>query len=157
MPTVQPYFSSTPNANPASAFSHFEVQACREYSILGDPTGVNEFVTVIHSPVPADPAEDEGAVGPVFYTVYGRLKTGGVEAIADRVSAEAAEGLIARLNGPPADVDWQDTVEAFASDYLGYLNNDDWALPDVDPLLDLLGPEARARLRAEHDTDDEEE
>jgi len=94
---------SVPNSNPNSAFSHFELRSVRKFLIPG--TDVTEIAVVLTE----DEATDEQlAVGPIFYTIYGRFNPDkrddgcarAAQAIADFNFLEGAKQFLVDLNGP---------------------------------------------------------
>lgn len=87
---MQAYFESRPNNNPVSAFSHFEIQSVRDYE---DVHG--RITETFH-----DGDDDENAAGDVYYSVYGRLITGGATCLTDCKSIEDAKTWLLDLNGP---------------------------------------------------------
>ena len=87
---MQAYFESFPNNNSVSAFSHFEIQSVRDFE---DVHG--RFTETFH-----DGDDDENTVGDVYYSVYGRFKTGGATCLHDCKSIEDAKAWLLTLNGP---------------------------------------------------------
>lgn len=97
-----PFALSVPNSNPNSAFSHFEILSVREEQQPGDDESHVEVLATDDQV-----AFDEYAVGPIFYTVYGRYdaekhpeRFGGVIAFSDFSTLQAAKDFLVDLNGP---------------------------------------------------------
>lgn len=102
MANQAPFFLSVPNSNPNSAFSHFELLSVREIQQPGfDDTEIEALQT-------QDAVDfDDYAVGPIFYTVYGRYDPekhpeafGGVIGFANFSTLDAAKKFLVELNGP---------------------------------------------------------
>jgi hypothetical protein len=91
--TSKEYFESFPNNNPVSAFSHFEIQSVRDYEHLVNGHS-GQFAETFQ-----DGDDEENAVGDVYYSVYGRFKTGGVTCLHDCESVEDAKTWLFNLNG----------------------------------------------------------
>ena len=102
MPDPAPFFLSVPNSNPISAFSHFELASVRE---IQQPGFDDTEIEALHTQEDVD--FDDYAVGPIFYTVYGRYDPekhpenfGGVIGFANFSTLQAAKNFLAELNGP---------------------------------------------------------
>lgn len=70
-------------------YTHYELQTVREYE---SPIGERYFEVYTEG----DEDRDDIA-GPVLFGIYGRLNTGGVEHITDRMTQEDAEELLTRM------------------------------------------------------------
>lgn len=69
-------------------YTHYEIQTVREYET---PAGDRYF-----EPYSGD-EDQERAVGPVLFGVYGRLNIGGVQHITDHMTKEDAEEFLSRM------------------------------------------------------------
>ncbi len=82
---MKPHFSTYLNPVKDAPFSHYEIQTTREWQ---SPDGESRFAEVVTDL--KDCAESPLAIGPVVFSIYGRLKTGTVEFLCDRRSLQDA-------------------------------------------------------------------
>lgn len=134
---VSPHFESIRCQNSLSRYSHFEIQAIREYADAhGDHyiQSIEDFQDPDTGQIePYNEEEDEEAVGPVMFGVYGRYtkNSDGIclaRHITDLVSLEAAREFVRDLNGESSDIPEQERGKYLAIARENYVAN--WQYDD---------------------------